>query len=121
MSCPLDLQQQRYKDRFMKNSDLICSVSHALLGRITPNLRAVYITLEDEMAVLSFYYDKKPTEDEVELASLADTDFISDFPDDFKSDFRVNTAPYPTAIPNKGFCIYHRAEIGYSDPSRKKN
>lgn len=38
----------------MKSPDLICSVSHALLGRVTPNLRAVYITFEDEIVVLTF-------------------------------------------------------------------
>jgi len=93
----------------MKNSDLICSVSHALLGRVTPNLRAVYITFENEIIVLTFYYDKEPTEDEFELANLADTDFISDLPDS-ESDFRVRTTPYPMKIPNQGFCIYHRYE-----------
>ncbi|MBA3957036.1 MAG: hypothetical protein H0X51_01385 [Parachlamydiaceae bacterium] len=90
-------------------AQLICTVSHALLGRVTPNLRAVYITFEKETIVLTFYFDKQPTEDEWELANLADTDFISDFPD-VVSDFRVVTVAYPMEIPNQGFCIYHRYE-----------
>jgi hypothetical protein len=94
----------------MDNSNLICSVSHALLGRVTPNLRAVYITFEDEVTVLTFYYDKDLTEKESELTNLADTDFICSFPEDFQSDFRTNIIPFPSRIPNNGLCIYHRFE-----------
>jgi hypothetical protein len=83
----------------MNNARLICSVSRGLLDRVTPNLRAVYVTFENDTTVLSFYFDHKPTEEELEMADLTDTEFISDFPDDFKSDLRVNTLPYPQKIP----------------------
>jgi hypothetical protein len=56
-----------------------------------------------------FYYDIHPTEDEMELASLTDTEFISDFPDD-NTDCKVITLPYPTPIPKNGLCVYKRYE-----------
>lgn len=96
----------------MEKANLICSASRALLGRITPNLRAVYIIEKRKITfakfyILTFYYDKQPTEDEFELANLADTDFLGDIGN---TEFKVNTLPYPMKISDKGLCIYHRYE-----------
>lgn len=94
----------------MDNAALICSASRGLLGRVTSNLRGVYITFENEIVVLTFYYDKDPSEDEWELANLVDTEFIGDFSSDFQSEFRVTTLPYPKVIPKEGLGIYRRYE-----------
>ncbi|ADI39213.1 hypothetical protein wcw_1874 [Waddlia chondrophila WSU 86-1044] len=47
--------------------------------------------------------------DEQELASLADTEFISDFPDD-DTEFEIRAISYPQKIPQKGICVYLRYE-----------
>lgn len=86
-----------------------CSVQRALLGYVTPNLRAVYVILENNGKYhLIFYYDKGVTEDEEELACYADTEFIADFP--FQTDYSLEIIEYPEKIPEEGICIYARWE-----------
>ncbi len=90
-------------------SDLLISVCGALFGHVTPNLRALYVVLDDEVTRLMFYYDTPLSELEEELASLTDTEFLADFPND-KTDFKVIVLPYPAKIPQSGLCVYLRYE-----------
>ena len=87
------------------------SVQRALLGHVTPNLRAVYIKCIDDCIQLIFYYDHSPSEEEQERADFADTEFIADFPSpEYKTDFQVITISYPHMIPKDGVCVYKRYE-----------
>lgn len=75
---------------------ILCSIQRALLGYITPNLRAVYVEIESQNSCqLVFYYDKVLSEEEEELASLVDTEFISDFPSDYETDCTIKVVSYP--------------------------
>ncbi len=90
---------------------IFCSVQKALLGNVTPNLRAVYVLVEDGICGIIFYYDHPLSEDEEELASLADTEFIADFPSpEYKTSCTIEVIPYPTPIPKHGYCVYERYE-----------
>lgn len=93
-------------------SSLFCSIQRALLGNVTPNLRAVYVFIEGENYGIIFYYDKPLSEEEEELASLTDTEFISDFPD-YETSSSIEVIPYPKPIPQRGFCVYERYEKNY--------
>lgn len=95
--------------------DFLLSIQRALLGRVTPNLRAVTIDTKNNEIILYFYYDKPPSEDEQEMSSLADTDFISDFPawPEAKTDCKVITLAYPEKIPSADLYAYHRFEGNY--------
>ncbi|MDF2549554.1 MAG: hypothetical protein K0S07_621 [Chlamydiales bacterium] len=96
----------------MDLGDILCSIQRALLGNVTPNLRAVNVKLKGEHAIeLIFYYDEQPDEDEEELANLTDTEFMADFPSpEFSTGFKVLTIPYPQKIPDEGRCVYLRFE-----------
>lgn len=97
-------------------SNVFCSLQRALLGNVTPNLRAVYIRLENETYGLVFFYDKKLSEDEEELTSLVDTEFIADFPSpDYKTSCTIEVLPYPIQIPKQGYCVYERYEKSIND------
>jgi hypothetical protein len=90
---------------------VLCSVQRALLGKITPNLRAVYVIINDDTLEVCFYYDQHLSEHEEELASLADTEIIADFPSPFfKTKFDVQTLASPQQIQNNGICVFHRYE-----------
>jgi len=89
--------------------DFFRTMQRALLGNVTPNLRAVYAFIEDDTYGIIFYYDQPLSEDEEELASLTDTEFLADFPDD-KTTCDIQVIPYPKAIPKKGYCVYQRYE-----------
>lgn len=87
------------------------SVQRALLGHVTPNLRAVYVKSIDDCFQLLFYYDHTPSEEERELADFTDTEFIADFPSpENKTDLQVIALPLPQMIPDEGVCVYARYE-----------
>jgi hypothetical protein len=90
---------------------LYCSIQGALLGKITPNLRAVFAKITSNSSFdLSFYYDHLTEEDE-ELASLADTEVIADFPaPEFKSSCKIQQLSFPNKLPQEGKCLYYRFE-----------
>lgn len=96
---------------FMDISYIRSSIQVALLGHITPNLRAVSVECKENEIKLFFYYDDLPSEDERELANLSDTEFISDFPVSIKTDFEIIHLPKPTTIPRLGMFVYLRHEI----------
>lgn len=87
-------------------------MQRALLGYITPNLRAVEIKIEDESKFkIIFYFNSEISENEEELTSLAETEFVSDFPPpEYQVDRIVNLLPYPKKIPQVGFLVYKRYE-----------
>jgi len=100
---------------YSKANNIFGSIQRGLLGNVTPNLRAVYVQIENETTFhLLFYYNNPPTEDEQELASLVDTEVLADFPSPFfKTDFSVLTLSYPNPIPDVGFCMFYRYEKKY--------
>lgn len=91
---------------------VFCSIQRALLGMVTPNLRAVYLVVEKESCFnLIFYYDKELSEEERELSSLVDTEFIADFPSpSYTTSCTIKIIPYPNPLPKMGFCVYQRYE-----------
>ena len=90
--------------------NVLCSIQRALVGNVTPNLRAVYIRFENEIYELVFFYDKDLSEDEQELVSLTDTEFLADFPSNEKTNCTIEILPYPKPIPKLGRCVYMRYE-----------
>lgn len=93
----------------MEYAPLMLSMQIAMLGMVTPNLRAIYIRKNGKEACLYFYYDNPPLDDEEELASIMHTEVISDFVD-YDIDFKVCVLPYPQLIPKDGWCAYSRYE-----------
>jgi hypothetical protein len=93
-------------------SHVLCSIQGCLLGRVTPNLRAVYVLIEKENEYkLIFYYHEELSEEEEELASLVDTEFIADFPlPNYKTQCSIHILPYPKKINQSRFCVYKRYE-----------
>jgi len=91
------------------------SIQRALIGKVTPNLRGVYVEIKNDLFILIFFYDSPPSEVEVELASLADTEFIADFPyPEYKTDCKVITLPSPGPLPKDDlniYCLYRRYEL----------
>jgi hypothetical protein len=89
----------------------LLSCSRALLDHISINLRAVFIDPTSNGYELIFYYNERPCEDEAELANLADTEMIADFPH-LETDFIIRSLKYPTPIPKMGEWAYKRYEEG---------
>jgi hypothetical protein len=91
---------------------VLCSIQGCLIGGVTPNLRAVYVLIEKENEYkLIFYYHKDLSEEEEELVSLVDTEFIADFPSpNYKTQCSIHVLPYPEKITQGRYCVYKRYE-----------
>jgi len=92
-------------------ASLRCISQVALLGSVTPNLRAVIVTFDSKYIRLFFYYDHSPSEEEEELAEEVATELISDCTE-YMIETEKTTMAYPQTIPEKkdGIFIYHRYE-----------
>lgn len=87
------------------------SLQRALLGNVTPNIRAVIAELSGKNISLLFYFEGEVDDDDEELASVIETEIIADFDDDFTVDTTVQRLDYPQRIKNtKGLLVYLRKE-----------
>jgi hypothetical protein len=94
----------------MDIAGLRLSAMRALWGVVTPNLRKASIQEKDNVISLCFYYDKKPSELEVELSEEASTEVIADFPEPFLISCNRYVVKYPDKVSFQGYLIYSRFE-----------
>ncbi len=77
------------------------SLQRALLGAVTPNLRAVSFRIARGTVFVDFVYDGEPGPEETECAQISVSELISDFPhaDAIESIRRLDA---PEAVPATG-------------------
>ncbi|PHE52844.1 hypothetical protein COF52_28435 [Bacillus pseudomycoides] len=61
-------------------NDLIIICHYSLLGAIPNNLRGLTVKLENKTLYWKGYFDGEPTEEEIEILSVACTEVIANFP-----------------------------------------
>ncbi|WHP32245.1 hypothetical protein QMG90_04745 [Trabulsiella odontotermitis] len=99
----------------MTSSDLSSyvrlSLQRALLGNVTPNIRAVVVELKNKNISLLFYFDGEPNDDDEELVSVVETEVIADFDEDFVIEAIATRLDYPQPIKNtNGMLVFLRNE-----------
>ena len=95
----------------MELAALICSVNRALLQEVGPSLRAVKAQETGETIRLRFFIDGEPSEEDLNSASCAASEVISDFPEHALDD-QVVRLDAPTPIPSEGgwITVFERRE-----------
>ncbi|CDZ81569.1 hypothetical protein BN1013_02105 [Candidatus Rubidus massiliensis] len=91
------------------NIEIRCSLQVALLGAVTPNLRAVVADHKDRNIELYFYYETSPSDDEVDLSDIVETELYSDFLNVSIKTYRI-VSPVTEKIPSFGLWVYRRSE-----------
>ena len=86
-----------------------CEAQGALLGSVTPNVRAVNIQFSEKQIIIHFYYPEKYAELEDEEAEMVGTELISSFTD-CMLEVEKHIFPYPRKIPSQGILVYQRYE-----------
>lgn len=87
------------------------SLQRALLGNVTPNIRAVVVDIEEKKITLLFYFDGETDGDDEELASVVETEVIADFDKVYSIDTKVQRLDRPQVIKNNnGILVYLRKE-----------
>lgn len=56
-----------------------CALQVALLGSVTNNVRAVSTTISGTDFIIYFYYDKEPSDEEIDLSEIVSTEVICSF------------------------------------------
>ena len=89
--------------------NISCVSQVALLGSVTPNLRAVNVQFSEKQIVMHFYYNENYSEIEDEKAEMVGSELISSFTD-CMLEIEKHIYPYPGKIPVRGIFVYHRYE-----------
>jgi hypothetical protein len=85
------------------------SIQTALLGAVTPNLRAVTVNIDEELKILTviFIYHGEISDELFDLASVASAEIGML---EYELDNRIERLDYPEEIPDKGVLVYLRKE-----------
>ncbi|HEV2058706.1 MAG TPA: hypothetical protein VGR11_05070 [Solirubrobacteraceae bacterium] len=74
------------------------SLQSALLGMVSPDLRAVEVWIEDRSVRGRFAYDGELTDDHREVVSEIETLVIADLTDDAKLELEAASVPHPEPV-----------------------
>ena len=104
----------------VERSAIFSTVLHALLGNVPTSLRALVITMDEETKFSKWtaYFDDEAFEDELEIVSVANTEFFSSFSETDLSGTEVENIilPWPEPLPwfgtgeIDGYLVYLRYE-----------
>jgi hypothetical protein len=88
----------------------LLSMQRAMLGMVTPSLRAVAVSWDARQIRARFIYDQDG--DYVDLVQETETQVLADFEEDVATDFTIEVAPEPTvpALTGRDVWIYRRRE-----------
>jgi hypothetical protein len=87
----------------------LLAVQSALLGEVTPALRAVFANVDEDQEIFYFYvyYDKEVSEKTIDLWECACTEASADLGPCF-IEREIERLDHPKAIPVRGYCAYLR-------------
>lgn len=90
----------------------LLSALNALLGAVTPNLRAftIQVFVQEKIVKAALFYDGKISDEDFDIANCALTEIISDFPPDYTLEENIERLDYPAAIPIVGRLVFQRKE-----------
>jgi hypothetical protein len=89
----------------------LLGMQRALLGEVTPALRAVFIDLDQDqdLFLANFYYDGEASEERIDLWDCVVTEASADL-DQWFSRSKIERLDYPKVIEGRGCCAYVRKE-----------
>jgi len=94
----------------MCRSAALLAMSQALIGKISPNLRAAKINWNDSVIDLLFYYHGEIAELEKDLANSVAVEFTERFPS-YQINLEMIRSDYPHAISPVGEWAYLKQEV----------
>lgn len=77
-----------------------------MLGKITPNVRGIY--LSENFQLLDFYYENPPSDVEKALANLIYQEFIKNFQSQKTIEYNLHTLPLSERRPDKKYPYFLR-------------
>lgn len=115
---PEEEEKEGWKCRF-NTMRLLIGTQNALLGKITPNLRAVKVSIDQctETCYSWFFYDKRIGEEEERLAKMG----VDGYPSGYSHESFVERVDFPTPLPHVGRYAYLRYEPPTDTPQASES
>ncbi len=110
------LQETKQTNKQIIVGDLLFPMQQALLGKVTPSLRAVKVNLDDATHTLecSFFYDGKITDELYDLASQTAITGAAPFAPNYTLKLNVEQLDFPNKIQRVGRWVYKRREENHA-------
>jgi hypothetical protein len=93
-----------------REQTILLSVWAALIGEITPKMRAIYVDWDENTISLYFFVDGEFSEEEKEDMSCIVTEVVAQMPDNMFEEF-FERLDYPNPIACPGRCVFKRKEV----------
>lgn len=97
-------------DADLRKCDVLLSLQRALLGEVSPNLRAVTVHFTDASIHFEAFYDGEPHEEDRESMLLVETEVMAEFPSSHAVTHAVSRLDAPALIPKDSIWAYYRRE-----------
>jgi hypothetical protein len=93
-----------------RECEVLLSVQSALLGAITPKIRAVSVEYDAKSIRIEVFFDGEISEDDREMVLLVDTEVLAVFPAHHRVDSVAIRRDAPAPIPKDRLWAYYRRE-----------
>lgn len=93
-----------------RRCEVLLSLQRALLGEVTPNLRAVTVAFTGDSIHFEAFFDGPIGDEEREAMSLVETEVLADFPPEHRVTHQLVRLDAPTLVPKDRTWAYHRKE-----------
>jgi hypothetical protein len=93
-----------------RRCEVLLSLQRALLGEVTPRLRAVTVKYAESSVHFEAYFDGEVSDEDRESMSLVETEVMADFPSDHLITHEVIRLDAPALIPKDRTWVYYRKE-----------
>jgi hypothetical protein len=99
---------------------LCMSAQRALLDHITPPVRSVSVDIDASQKLISirFVFERQPSDSELDAASCAATEIISDYEGGWDFDEQYPVIPPPARTENLRLLVFHRCEDDWVSPDK---
>ncbi|HZN96007.1 MAG TPA: hypothetical protein VFB81_25000 [Myxococcales bacterium] len=90
--------------------EVLLAIQQALLGEVSPNLRAVTVSYTETSLHFEAYFDGEVHDEEREAMSLVETELMAEFPSTHSLSHQVIRLDTPALIPKDRTWVYFRKE-----------
>jgi hypothetical protein len=93
-----------------RRSDVLLSIQRALLGEVSPRLRAVTVTFDEKSVAARAYFDGELDDEDRESMSSVETQLLADFPEEHSVTVECHRLDAPAPIADDGTWVFARRE-----------
>lgn len=102
-----------------RKAKVLLSLRAALLGAVTPNLRAVGVDWDDIRIHFICYFHGPISDEDRATMAIVDTEVLADFPESHEVTHELLQLDFPAPLPTDEVRVYRRKEDWSSVPDEE--